>query len=151
MGVDVADINADGLSDLCVTNFSMETNALYLGVGKDRFRESSRALGLGTSYVPLGFGVLFFDADLDADADLVVLNGHVNDQVEETDDSGFFNIEEADIDDPLGPGEKCEIIVSFSRSTVQRVAMLVIDTTHPTFAMLKVELSGKYFLTGGGF
>lgn len=85
MGVDVADVDGNGLSDLHVTNFSMEANALYLAQGDGRFRESSRAAGLGVSYVPLGFGTLFLDVDLDGGPDLVVLNGHVNDLVEETD------------------------------------------------------------------
>jgi hypothetical protein len=85
MGVDVADANGDGALDLHVTNFSHELNALYLGRADGRFIESSRPANLGMSYVPLGFGTLFADADLDGDEDIINANGHVNDLVETTD------------------------------------------------------------------
>ncbi len=85
MAVDVADVDADGFSDIFVTNFAKETNALYLGSAAGRFRERNRRLGLGVSRLPLGFGALFLDVELDGDPDIAILNGHVNDRVEETD------------------------------------------------------------------
>jgi hypothetical protein len=85
MGVDVADVNGDGLLDLHVTNFSQELNSLYLGQAGGSFLDGSRAANLVSTYLPLGFGTLFVDADLDGDQDIVNANGHVNDRVEETD------------------------------------------------------------------
>ncbi len=82
MGVDVADVNADGRLDIHVTNFSRELNALYLGEGGGAFRDRSEQCGLGPSFLSLGFGTLFIDVDLDGDEDIVVANGHVDDRVE---------------------------------------------------------------------
>jgi len=85
MGVDVADVNGDGLMDIHVTNFSQELNSLHLGHAGGTFVDGGRAANLGSTYQPLGFGTLFVDADLDGDQDIVNANGHVNDRVEETD------------------------------------------------------------------
>jgi hypothetical protein len=85
MGVDVADSNRDGYSDLYVTNFGSELNAFYVGQKDGVFQDRARAAGLGSTYAPLGFGTLLLDIDLDGDEDIVTANGHVNDVVEITD------------------------------------------------------------------
>ncbi|MBI4585095.1 MAG: CRTAC1 family protein [Planctomycetes bacterium] len=85
MGIDLADVNGDGWTDLYVTNFAQETNALYLGSKEGSFTESCQRCNLGNTFIPLGFGTLFVDADLDGDPDIVTVNGHVNDLVELTD------------------------------------------------------------------
>jgi hypothetical protein len=85
MGVDVADVNGDGVSDIYVTNFVSEMNALYLGRPRGLFVESSRRAKLGTTFLPVGFGMQFLDVDLDGDQDIVTANGHVNDLTEKTD------------------------------------------------------------------
>lgn len=85
MGVDLGDVNGDGLMDVYVTNFSSELNALYLGRRDGSYTEESRSAGLGATFLPLGFGTLLLDVDLDADLDIVTVNGHVNDMVETTD------------------------------------------------------------------
>jgi hypothetical protein len=85
MGVDVGDVNADGLTDIYVTNFAKETNALYVARVAGRFTDAVLRSGLGPTLPPLGFGTLFTDVDLDGDADIVTVNGHVNDVVEQTD------------------------------------------------------------------
>ena len=80
MGVDCGDVDLDGDFDFIVTNFEDERNALYLADGDGFFVERSTAFGLGgASLVPLGFGVLLFDYDLDGDLDAFVANGHVQD------------------------------------------------------------------------
>jgi hypothetical protein len=81
MGTDCGDITGDGLPDLFVTNFSEELNALYVNHGDLMFEEASERLGLGSGYLPLGFGTRFFDVDNDADLDLYVTNGHVIDNI----------------------------------------------------------------------
>lgn len=85
MGVDVGDVNGDGLTDVYVTNFSGELNALYVGTEAGHYIEKSRSSRLGATYLPLGFGTLLLDVDLDGDQDIVTVNGHVNDLVEMTD------------------------------------------------------------------
>ncbi|MBT7596824.1 MAG: CRTAC1 family protein [Gemmatimonadetes bacterium] len=89
MGVDVGDVNGDSAPDLIVTNFSRETNTLYQHVGKGLlFRDATRAFGLARlSFLPLGFGVNLFDADLDGDLDIFSAHGHVLDKATQIDSS----------------------------------------------------------------
>lgn len=78
MGVDVGDVDGDGRSDIFVTNFSYETNAIYQSASGGFFTEVSVPTGIaGASLLPLGFGTHFFDYDNDGDLDLFVANGHI--------------------------------------------------------------------------
>jgi hypothetical protein len=92
MGTDAADINGDERVDIIVTNFQHEPNALYRNLGAMRFTDgSSFAMSLGpASLLKLGFGVSFFDYDLDGDEDIYVGNGHVFDNVEQFDTSATY-------------------------------------------------------------
>lgn len=80
MGVDVVDANGDGRFDLFVTNFQNENNCLYENMGNELFRESSYSCGLATASIPwVGWGTAFADFDFDGWLDVVVTNGHVDD------------------------------------------------------------------------
>jgi hypothetical protein len=81
MGTDCADVDGDGLPDLFVTNFSEELNTLYQNHGDGIFEDVTTKAGLGSGFLPLGFGTKLFDADNDGDADIYVTNGHVIDNV----------------------------------------------------------------------
>jgi hypothetical protein len=81
MGTDCADVDGNGLPDITVTNFSEELNTLYLNRGEGVFEESAVKAGLGSGFMPLGFGTKMFDADNDGDLDIHVTNGHVIDNV----------------------------------------------------------------------
>lgn len=89
MGVGIDDLDADGYPDLVVANFSRETHTLYQHTGKGlSFRDVTREAGLArASFLPLGFGVSLFDADLDGDVDLFSAHGHVLDKAAEIDAS----------------------------------------------------------------
>ncbi|MDX1503075.1 MAG: CRTAC1 family protein [Thermoanaerobaculia bacterium] len=90
MGVAAGDADGDGRLDIFVTNLSAETNALYLG-GEVMFRYATRFAGLyEDSYLPVGFGTDLADLDNDGDLDLVVVNGHVIDNIELTSDGQSF-------------------------------------------------------------
>ena len=84
MGVDLADFDGDGRSDLVVTNFEFETNALYLNVGNGLFNDVRWVSGFAEpTLTKLAFGVAFADFDHDRDLDLAIANGHILDNATE--------------------------------------------------------------------
>ena len=87
MGVTAGDYNGDGLQDIFVTNLSYETNALYRNNGDGTFTDVIYEADLGKeSYLFVGFGTNFFDADNDGWLDLFIANGHIIDNIEDTHD-----------------------------------------------------------------
>ncbi len=83
MGVDLGDYNEDGRMDLIVTNIDREMNNLFANRENDWFMDLTLEAGLGQVAISYsGFGVRFLDYDNDGDLDLVVLNGHVMDNIQ---------------------------------------------------------------------
>ena len=83
MGVDAADYDGDRLLDIVVTNYDLETNALYRYQGDWLFGDERWRSGLARKdRFLLGFGAGFLDFDNDGDRDLLVVNGHVVDNIE---------------------------------------------------------------------
>ena len=78
MGIDVGDLNQDGLDDLVITNFEGETNSILIQRTSGGFAEVSASCGTAPVDRPrLGWGVGIRDFDGDGCADILVANGHV--------------------------------------------------------------------------
>ncbi len=83
MGLGTSDINGDGKIDLFVTNYSHQTNTLYMNLGEGLFADRTEAVFPGRpSLMYLAWATRFIDLDLDGDEDLFVANGHVYPQVD---------------------------------------------------------------------
>ena len=79
MGVDMGDYDGDGLLDIVVTNYELETNALYRNLGGGAFVDSRSPAHIAEpSLLFLKFGVAFADFDQDGDLDLVIADGNIN-------------------------------------------------------------------------
>jgi hypothetical protein len=83
MGVDATDYDDDGREDLFVANFNHERFSLYRNRGDLSFSDEAGPTGIGAATrLYSGWGLRFFDFDLDGDQDLIVCNGHPDDMIE---------------------------------------------------------------------
>ncbi len=91
MGVDFGDYDNDGRLDLVVTNFQGQTNTLYHNEGNGLFSDVSYASKIGTISLPyLAWGVSFCDYDNDGYQDLFIANGHLDENVQAFNPTGFY-------------------------------------------------------------
>jgi hypothetical protein len=82
MGVDTGDFANSGTTGIALTNFDNEMIGLYRELKKGVYEDVSTQSGVGLpSRNSLGFGCVFFDANLDGWLDLAVANGHIDDTV----------------------------------------------------------------------
>ncbi len=87
MGVDTGDFDNTGKPSVAITNFDNEMIGLYHSVGAEpsgaaTYDDIAISAGLGeASRSTLGFGCVFFDANLDGWLDLAVANGHIDETV----------------------------------------------------------------------
>ena len=89
MGLAAADLDADGLPDLLVTNFYKDVSTVYRNLGDLVFEDVTRTMALAEStYAPLSWGTAFADLDLDGDLDLFVANGHIYPQADVAEQAG---------------------------------------------------------------
>ena len=78
MGIASGDYDNDGMSDLFITNFSLEVNSLFHNDSDGFYNMTTFECGLADpSFSQLGFGTQFLDADNNGTLDLFVANGHV--------------------------------------------------------------------------
>ena len=86
MGVDWGDYDNDGQLDLVVATYQAETKCVYHNGGHGLFEEASKTLSLDKRTLPyVAFGAKWLDFDNDGWLDLIVANGHVEDNVQNID------------------------------------------------------------------
>ena len=80
MGIAAGDGDDDGLIDLFVTNFLLQSNTYYKQISPDFFEDATQGMGLREPSLPLlSFGTQFIDFELDGHLDLILACGHVDD------------------------------------------------------------------------
>jgi enediyne biosynthesis protein E4 len=91
MGTDADDLLNDGRTWLTLTNFQGQHTSLYRETSPGTFEDIHVAAGLGaeTERV-LGFGVLFFDYDNDGYKDILQVNGHVQDDIQDREPTASY-------------------------------------------------------------
>jgi hypothetical protein len=90
MGTDWGDIDGDARPDLFVATFQNEVKCLYKNEGNGLFTENATMLGLNAVKPNVSFGTKFFDYDNDGYLDIVVANGHVQDNIQAIEKSSAY-------------------------------------------------------------
>jgi hypothetical protein len=88
MGVDAIDFDGDGNQDLLVANISRERFSLYRNQGNNTFQDVGGLTGIAmATAMNTGWGLRFFDYDLDGRPDLILASGHPDDLIEDISNS----------------------------------------------------------------
>ncbi len=83
MGIEIGDLDGDGVDEVFVTHLDQETNTLYRDLGGALFTDATEGAGLAVPSLPwVSFGNLLFDHDHDGDLDIFIANGHIIDNIE---------------------------------------------------------------------
>jgi enediyne biosynthesis protein E4 len=83
MGADAGDYDGDSRIDFVLTAFAHDRNTLYRNVDGRQFEDASVTAGLAApTFVRMGWGTAFLDADLDGRPDLFFANGHIFSDIE---------------------------------------------------------------------
>ena len=84
MGADAGDYDGDGRLDVVLTAFAHDRNTLYRNVDGRQFEDATAKAGLtARTFVRMGWGAAFLDADLDGRPDLYFANGHIFADIDE--------------------------------------------------------------------
>ncbi len=92
MGIDAARFRNDPEVGIAVGKFANEMSSLFVtSEGRAPFVDEAVIEGLGpASRIPLTFGVLFFDYDLDGRSDLLLANGHLEHEINKVQQSQTY-------------------------------------------------------------
>jgi hypothetical protein len=84
MGVDAEDVTGDGLPELFVTHFRDDYNTLYRNIDGRNFQDISSLAGVVKDSMPdVGWGCALADLDSDGWPDILTVNGHVDDNLDQ--------------------------------------------------------------------
>ena len=87
MGIDAGVVDTTGRQSVFVGNFSKEMISVFRYASNDLFIDRAAASKIGrSSLMTLTFGLFLADIDLDGDLDLFTANGHVQQEVGQTQD-----------------------------------------------------------------
>jgi hypothetical protein len=92
MGIDSVNFRNDREVGIAVGKFANEMSSLFVTAqGRTPFVDEAVLEGLGpASRIPLTFGVLFFDYDLDGRPDLLLANGHLEHEINKVQESQTY-------------------------------------------------------------
>ena len=92
MGVDAGDYDHSGRPSLIISNFANQMLSLYHNEGNGLFVDEAPSSEVGrATLVTLGFGCFFFDYDNDGWPDILVADGHIEDQIEKVQKRVSYN------------------------------------------------------------
>jgi hypothetical protein len=77
MGADAGDYDGDSRVDLLLTTFAHDRYTLYRNIDGRSFEDAAAAGIAAPTFVRMGWGAAFIDADLDRRLDLFFANGHI--------------------------------------------------------------------------
>ncbi|HRV06882.1 MAG TPA: CRTAC1 family protein [Acidobacteriota bacterium] len=85
MGIDAADLDGDGGTDVVIGNFSQEMAAVYRWEKAGYFIDDAAQVGIGIpTLMTLAFGTLIEDFNNDGWADVLLANGHIEPNIAAT-------------------------------------------------------------------
>lgn len=92
MGIDAANFRNDREIGIAIGKFANEMSSLFVTAeGRTPFIDEAVLEGLGpASRIPLTFGVLFLDYDLDGRLDLLLANGHLEHEIHKVQQSQTY-------------------------------------------------------------
>ena len=91
MGADWGDYDNDGKFDLFVATFQGEVKSLYHNDGNGSFSDAAYLTGIAPIALPdVSFGCKLFDADNDGSLDIIIANGHVQDNIQAIDATATY-------------------------------------------------------------
>jgi enediyne biosynthesis protein E4 len=132
MGVDAADYDRSGSASLLITNFSNQMLSLYHNEGNGLFVDEAPRSEVGrATLVTLGFGCFFFDYDNNGWQDILIADGHIEDQIES-------------VQKRVSYAEPPHLFRNLGNGKFEEVTNKVTDKTGSSFAAPKVARGAAY-------